>query len=84
MSVNSNLIITWYKLLKEVRLGGMVGRVPAFPGGPGSIPDCARNFNFCSGTGLSFVFFLVLSLAVALTLFWHFQGGLPFCICLMF
>ena len=43
----------------------MVGRVPAFqPGGPGSIPGGARNFNFYPGIGyVSFI--CVLSCVVS-------------------
>ena len=40
-----------------MRRRGVVGRVTAFqPGGPGSVPDWVRNFNFCPGIGcVSFV-----------------------------
>ena len=54
-----------------IRRRGVVGRVPAFQlGGPGSIPDGVRNFNFCPGIGcVSFVCVCpVLSSAEALAL----------------
>ena len=62
---------------------GVVNRVPAFqPGGQGSIPGGARNFNSYPGIGcVSFMF----SPAEALTLCWsHIQGCPPLCMCLVF
>ena len=71
-----------------VCLRGVGGRIPVFqPGGLGSYPGRDRNFNFCPGTGCECpltVFCPVLSLMVALTLYWpEIQGGPPLRVCLV-
>ena len=79
------LISSIYSIFVHCR--AVVGKIPAFQsGGPGSIPDGVRNFNFYSGTGcLPFVLSPILSPAVALTLYWqHIQGSPPLGICLLF
>ena len=66
-----------------IRRRGVVGRVPAFQPGLGSIPGGVRNFNFCSGIGcMSFVLCPVLSSAEAPD---HtFRKACPCDICLVF
>ena len=66
-----NKILHCNETMQETLRHSVVGRIPVLqPGGPGSVPDGIRNFNFCPGLDVCplSVFCLVLSLVMALTL----------------